>query len=91
MNVITIKPIDLITIKLKFILFAGSGFYPAGGWEDFQGYFDTIEEARKHLFSIAEDFCCDPWGHIVKDGKIIETWRDKGTGIGEIIWECEEL
>lgn len=29
----------------RFILFAYSHYYPLGGWHDFRGAFDTIEEA----------------------------------------------
>lgn len=31
----------------RFILFAGSNYYPSGGWSDFEGSFDDLEEARK--------------------------------------------
>lgn len=33
--------------KLKrFAVFAGDDYYPAGGWADFQGSFDSIEGAH---------------------------------------------
>ena len=31
----------------RYILFAGAMYYPKGGWEDFEGEFDTYEEARE--------------------------------------------
>jgi hypothetical protein len=37
----------------RFVLFAGETYYPSGGWGDFNGSFDTIEEARA-AESIAE-------------------------------------
>jgi len=38
-----------ITIQLKrFILFAGSKYYPAGGMEDFESSFDTLQEAIEY-------------------------------------------
>lgn len=30
----------------RYALFTFSEYYPAGGWEDFKGSFDSIEEAR---------------------------------------------
>lgn len=29
----------------RYLLFFGMDYYPAGGWSDFKGDFDTIEEA----------------------------------------------
>lgn len=31
----------------KYLLFAFDNFYPSGGWSDFQGDFETLEEALK--------------------------------------------
>lgn len=55
------------------MLFAGSSFYPSGGWEDFRGYFNTVEEARIFLIHNWEtfDICCSPWAHVVEDNKIV--------------------
>lgn len=33
--------------KRRFMLFAGYHYYPSGGWQDFVGFFDTLDEARK--------------------------------------------
>lgn len=33
----------------RFILFAGDDYYPHGGWQDFRGFFDTIEECYEKL------------------------------------------
>lgn len=30
---------------LRFALFGGDDYYPAGGWEDFQDTYATLEEA----------------------------------------------
>lgn len=30
----------------QFVLFAGSHYYPSGGWEDFRGDFATVDEAK---------------------------------------------
>lgn len=55
------------------MLFAGSSFYPSGGWDDFRGYFNTIEEAKAFLLDNWESFdiCCSPWAHIVKEDQIV--------------------
>lgn len=31
----------------RYALFEGSEYYPAGGWDDFVGTYDTKEEAEK--------------------------------------------
>ena len=30
----------------RFLVFSGYDYYPCGGWDDFLGAFDSIEEAR---------------------------------------------
>ena len=30
----------------RYLLFAGDTYYPGGGWSDYKGSFDTIEEAK---------------------------------------------
>lgn len=32
----------------RYLLFAFAQYYPCGGWSDFEGSFDTVEEARQH-------------------------------------------
>lgn len=34
-------------MKEFYLVFAGNPYYPHGGWQDFKGYADSIEEARK--------------------------------------------
>lgn len=31
----------------RYFVFAYDTYYPLGGWNDFKGAFDTLEEARK--------------------------------------------
>lgn len=39
-------------MKLKrYLTFAYDMYYPAGGWADFRGSFDLLEEASEHLKS----------------------------------------
>ena len=33
----------------QYLVFAGSDYYPSGGWKDFKGSFDSIDEAKKFL------------------------------------------
>lgn len=42
----------------KYLLFAGDYYYPAGGFNDFIGSFDSIDEAKQAYAN------CD-WVHIV--------------------------
>lgn len=53
----------------KILLFAGENYYPSGGWDDYRGSFDTIEDAKKWLQENISG--SDLWAHIVKDNKII--------------------
>ena len=41
----------------RYLLFSGDEFYPCGGWNDFQGEYDTVEEAKE----IAEKQGDDWW------------------------------
>ena len=43
-----------------FALFAGDSYYPVGGWGDFQGVFDSLEDAVA-----AYDEGLNDWGHVV--------------------------
>lgn len=47
----------------RFLMFAGSNYYPAGGWDDFRGAFDTSEEAfAEARWRFNMDF---EWFHVV--------------------------
>jgi hypothetical protein len=35
----------------SYLVFFGDNYYPCGGWSDFKGSFDTIEEAREFLLT----------------------------------------
>lgn len=49
-----------------FLLFAGSFQYPRGGWGDYIGDGDTLEEALSHLPEGME------WHHVASNGGIVE-------------------
>lgn len=44
----------------RFVLFAGSTYYPSGGWDDYAGSADTLQDALEVGEKIDED-----WWHVV--------------------------
>lgn len=47
----------------RYLVFAGYNYYPIGGWEDFYGAFETVEEAKDAL--LKEKSYYREWWHIV--------------------------
>jgi hypothetical protein len=43
----------------RYLLFCGESYYPVGGWDDFVGDFDTVEEAKSATAKASD------WAHIV--------------------------
>jgi hypothetical protein len=72
--------VKTVTLKLKlkdlkdgykpYALFAGSNFYPSGGWEDFKGYFSSVANAKLWLQK-NEPNAHHMWAHIVYNHKIM--------------------
>jgi hypothetical protein len=58
----------------RYLVFAGSNYYPVGGWEDFKCDHDTLEAATAAAWAAGED-----WQHVVdlEEGKQIDLFRDK--------------
>lgn len=71
----------------KYLLFAGHNYYPLGGWDDFKGKFSNIEDCKKHLHNIENEFDFFNWAHIVHNDKII-LWAvaDRDVKICEDLW-----
>jgi hypothetical protein len=44
----------------RYLLFYGDNYYPSGGWDDFKGDFDSVDEAKVAFEKQRED-----WGHVV--------------------------
>lgn len=44
----------------RYLLFGGDVYYPAGGWDDFRGAFETIEAATAEGYRRKFD-----WFHVV--------------------------
>ena len=55
----------------RFLLFTGDDYYPEGGWGDFGGDFDTIEEIKR-----TEQYIVDDWNEIV-DTKTMLVVKEK--------------
>ncbi len=58
---------------MRFLLFAGSDFYPSGGWDDFVCSYETLEQAMDH--DMHRESCWD-WAHVVdlEFRVIVATW-----------------
>lgn len=46
-----------------FILFVGGFYYPAGGWRDLGGQFETLEEAKEKGVNALNEG--NDWWHVV--------------------------
>jgi hypothetical protein len=62
---------------MSYLLFAGSTYYACGGWRDFRGAFESLEDARVMGDKLIGDES-DDWFHIVYENKIIERHGDAG-------------
>lgn len=81
----------------KYLLFLIDSFYPEGGWNDFEGTFETLELAKEYLDK--NHLCHDLSCHIVYSGEIIlsgstveevETRKDGSSRICGYAWYFEE-
>ena len=52
----------------KYALFMGEDYYADGGALDFLGWFDTVEQAKKHVKK--HDDPADEWAHIADSAKM---------------------
>ena len=63
-----------------FQLFAHDRYYPEGGWSDYRGSFNTLDEAKKKAITLTKlngEEINDLEAHIVRDGKFITVWDGK--------------
>jgi hypothetical protein len=72
----------------RFLLFAGDKYYPSGGWHDFIGAFDSVEEAGAHARKTNDEFnyTCFGWYHVV-DSETREKVQVCRKGGQEAEWE----
>lgn len=54
----------------QFALFGGNNYYPGGGWNDFKGFFDSIEEAKSYAFKKR----IKQTDHLVISEEIVQRW-----------------
>lgn len=54
-----IEPGSLPHVIRRYLVFACYDYYPAGGWGDFAGACDTLEEARKLCDSMSNHEDCE--------------------------------
>lgn len=58
----------------KYKLFFGQTYYASGGYNDFEGIFDSIEGAKKFIENkYQEEY--DAWAHIVLENRIVCTGK----------------
>lgn len=67
----------------RYLLFAGDNYYPLGGWDDFEGDFDTADEALGRLTYLIERktfWNRVRWGQVIdlELGKQVRTWPADG-------------
>jgi hypothetical protein len=58
-----------------FILFAGQDYYPGGGWEDFIGMYESLEEAREAFYKSGYSVIKYEWGHVVDLENQVVVWQ----------------
>lgn len=59
----------------KYLLFGGDVYYPRGGFDDYQGEFDSLEEAESYAKEKFPDTPRFEWWHIVHDDIIVKDHR----------------
>lgn len=76
MTQLKISPKKLKPDRLYYMLFSGTNHYPYGGWDDFKGYFTSINNAKLWLQKNVPD-ASHKWAHIVYEHKIIMWGSEK--------------
>ncbi len=69
---------------MRYALFAGDQYYPAGGWQDYKGSYDSLTQALKAAAGDTRNTDLQgkwDWWHIVdlETGKMVEE------GVSEVI------
>ena len=67
-----------------YLVFLGENYYPYGGWEDFRGDFDSLEEGLNYIKSQDSSY---EWAHIVYKNKIIKKAAIKAKDFKNHVWE----
>ena len=75
----------------RYLLFSGYSYYPSGGWRDFKGSFDGLEEALQagHKCMQQPDPGCTaadgPWCHVVDSATGEKVHEDRLDHEGKIV------
>ena len=48
----------------RYWLFAGNSFYADGGFSDYRGSFDTIDEAQAEFVEVEKELYSEGWYHV---------------------------
>jgi hypothetical protein len=67
-----------------YLVFLGDNYYPWGGWEDFRGYFDSLEESLNYIKSQDAGYT---WAHVVYKNKIIKQATTRKKDFRTHVWE----
>lgn len=67
-----------------YLVFLGEYYYPSGGWEDFRGDFDTLEECLNYIKSQDAFY---KWAHVVYKNKIIKNANTTIRDFKNHVWE----
>lgn len=71
-----------MTEQMRFFLFAGETYYPAGGARDYRGSYPTLNAALVAFDRRAGEAGWD-WGHIAEltdSGQLVIVWRTDEEG-----------
>lgn len=71
----------------EYLVFLGDDFYPCGGWEDFRGDFDSLEEALNYIKSQEPNYS---WAHVVYKNKVIKTATTSTKDFKNHTWEFKD-
>lgn len=53
------------SVLKRFLVFAYDAYYPSGGWNDYQGSFETLAEVRKHIAEVNEETSAPDYFNVV--------------------------
>lgn len=69
----------------RFLLFVGQAYYPHGGFNDFFGSFDTLEEAVQNAQEPSKYGYCHDWAHIIDSEKGVVVYADEYSEYNELL------
>lgn len=77
----------------RYLGFAGPKYYPEGGWGDFRGDFDTLDEAIRSCEAEGPDNATGLWAHVVDTHEVrvimVGDWQNTGPKWDEGSWTWE--